>query len=284
MQKHFLVVNDPHDQAWLQSLEVVLAAFGTLNVITEDTVLSQMDLKHYDMVILDAIVIKDVLKLLAYVREHYPDVKVVITTTSPEWRLAREAFRVGASDYIRKSQDTEELHQTFEPLLSRSVSPEDPHESMPEPETRRELACVSVVHGRDELIKNTVVHLLNKLHLGTYILPQSPGGSPTIIEKFDEGHTEFAVVLLTPDEQGTSQHLPSTLKPRASQNIIFTLGYLLGRLGYGKVVALYQQEIEMPSDDDRILYIPIDNRGDWKLQLAKEIKNSGINIDLNQAI
>ena len=42
--------------------------------------------------------------------------------------------------------------------------------------------------------------------------------------------------------------------------------------------------IEAPSDYHGVLYIPMDNGGGWKLKLATEIKQSGIDVDLNRTI
>ena len=68
-------------------------------------------------------------------------------------------------------------------------------------------------------------------------------------------------------------------KPRARQNVIFEFGYFMGRLGRLNVRALYQEGVELPSDVHGMLYIPLDNKGEWKRKLACEINASGIKID-----
>jgi predicted nucleotide-binding protein len=45
---------------------------------------------------------------------------------------------------------------------------------------------------------------------------------------------------------------------------------------------LYESGVEIPSDYDGVIYVPLD-RG-WQLNLAKEIKAAGIEIDLNRAV
>ena len=37
--------------------------------------------------------------------------------------------------------------------------------------------------------------------------------------------------------------------------------------------------VERPSDSDGILYIPIDN---WRMELAREMKNAGLPVDMNK--
>ncbi len=54
-------------------------------------------------------------------------------------------------------------------------------------------------------------------------------------------------------------------------------------LGRDKVCALYKGDVEIPSDYQGVLYLPMDFKGAWRLKLAKEIKESGIHVDLNRA-
>ena len=85
---------------------------------------------------------------------------------------------------------------------------------------------------------------------------QSNQGS-TIIEKF-ERHAQagFAVVLLTPDDVGTLQGDENNLGPRARQNVIFELGFFIGRLGRERVCALTKGEVEIPSDYTGLCIFP----------------------------
>jgi predicted nucleotide-binding protein len=117
------------------------------------------------------------------------------------------------------------------------------------------------------------------------ILQEQPNAGRTIIEKVERyAEVAFAVVLLTPDDIGGKNSEPQELKPRARQNVILELGYFLGRLGRSHVAALLKGEVEKPSDYDGVLYVPMDAAGAWKLQLARELKNAGLNIDLNDAV
>ena len=101
-----------------------------------------------------------------------------------------------------------------------------------------------------------------------------------------ERHAEvaFAVVLLTPDDVGAVATNPADVHPRARQNVIFELGYFLGKLGRKRVAALRKGEVEKPSDYDGVVYTPFDSAGAWKLLLARELKSAGLNVDLNDAV
>lgn len=150
------------------------------------------------------------------------------------------------------------------------------------PSSRR----VFVVHGHDDGLKETVARTLEKLDLEAVILHEQPNKGRTIIEKFEDyADVSFAVVLLTPDDMAyRSGEAPDTARPRARQNVILELGFFLGKLGRDHVAALYRggEKFEKPSDYDGVLYIPIDDNGQWQFGLVKELKAAGIDVDANQ--
>ena len=156
---------------------------------------------------------------------------------------------------------------------------ESPHESTDAQDSRK----VFVVHGHDEVLKLDVARFIEKLGLKVVILAEQANQGRTIIEKF-EAHAEdagFAIVLLTPDDVGASAGNPSALKSRARQNVILELGYFIGKLTRCRVCALHKGDVELPSDILGIVYVPI--AGNWKLQLAGEMKTAWPELDLNKA-
>lgn len=145
---------------------------------------------------------------------------------------------------------------------------------------------VFLVHGHDNELKEKTARFLEKLDLVPIILHEQPSKSSTIIEKFEKysKDVDFAVVLLTPDDLGGSIADSGPQKKRARQNVIFELGYFLGKLGRENVVALIKDDIEIPTDYFGVMYIAVDNSDGWKMTLAREIKKAGLKIDLNKAL
>jgi len=102
---------------------------------------------------------------------------------------------------------------------------------------------IFLVHGHDEGIKNTVARFLEHLDLNPIILHEQPNKGRTIIEKFENySNVSFAVIILTPDDivldVGQNEQ-----KQRARQNVIFELGFFLGKLGRNRVCALYKEGV-----------------------------------------
>jgi predicted nucleotide-binding protein len=90
----------------------------------------------------------------------------------------------------------------------------------------------------------------------------------------------FAVVLMTPDDLGKAEK-QSDLKPRARQNVVFELGFFIGKLGPERVAALVKGDIESPSDFDGVVYISLDKE-DWQTKLGRELQEAGYEIDWNK--
>jgi predicted nucleotide-binding protein len=144
---------------------------------------------------------------------------------------------------------------------------------------------VFVVHGRDKAAKESVARFIEKLELRPIVLHEQPNEGRTIIEKFEDySDVRFAIVILTPDDIGGPRNIPKEQKPRARQNVIFELGYFVGKIGRGRVCALYKEDVEMPSDYDGVLYVAMDPNDAWRLKLAKEMKQAGLAVDLNKVL
>lgn len=143
---------------------------------------------------------------------------------------------------------------------------------------------VFIVHGHDEAALQSVARFLEKLGLPHTILREQPNQGRTIIEKFlDYSDAAFAVVLLTGDDLGgPGGSPPESQSRRPRQNVIFELGFFLGKLGRDRVCALYESGVEVPSDYSGVLFVPLDAREAWRFELAREMKAAGLTVDLNR--
>jgi hypothetical protein len=141
---------------------------------------------------------------------------------------------------------------------------------------------IFIVHGHDEGTRAIVKNFIEKLGFEAVVLHERPNRGRTIITKFQEEAADigFAVVLMTPDDQGGKAGETATA-PRARQNVVFELGFFYGALGAAHVVALVKGEVEKPSDFDGVVYISL-NSGNWQTDLGRELKAAGFPIDWNK--
>jgi hypothetical protein len=111
-----------------------------------------------------------------------------------------------------------------------------------------------------------------------------PNKGRALITKFREeaAGAGFAVVLMTPDDLGKAETAVD-LKPRARQNVVFELGFFIGKLGPEHVAALVEGDIEIPPDFDGVVYISLD-KADWQTKLGIELQEAGYKFDWNKVM
>ena len=141
---------------------------------------------------------------------------------------------------------------------------------------------VFIVHGHDQGAKEAMARFVERVGLDPVILSEQANKGKTIIEKFEaNSDVSYAIVLLTGDDLGGSQR-DGRMRPRARQNVIFELGFFIGKLGRNRVCALTKGNPEIPSDYSGVVYIPMDEGDAWQSQLVKELKSAGFDVDANK--
>lgn len=143
---------------------------------------------------------------------------------------------------------------------------------------------VFIVHGHNTAVQQAVARAIEKLGLNPIILHEQANNGKTIIEKFEK-HSEvgFAIILMTDDDEGKAK-TDIDLKNRARQNVILELGYFIGKLGRERVLPLYSEGVELPSDIHGLLYTLIDKTETWKFAIVKELKAVGYSVDANKLL
>nr|WP_314584137.1 nucleotide-binding protein [uncultured Pseudomonas sp.] len=141
---------------------------------------------------------------------------------------------------------------------------------------------VFIVHGHDEGAREMLARFLERLGFQSIILHEQANRGGTVIEKIEaHGDVGFAVVLLTPDDEGCVKN--GKPEPRARQNVLLELGYFLGRLGRDKVCALKRGIVEIPSDFAGVVWESMDGNN-WKQALGRELEAAGYEIDWNRVM
>lgn len=140
---------------------------------------------------------------------------------------------------------------------------------------------VFIIHGHDGEIKEAVARLLEKQGIEPIILNEQANQGQTIIEKFEKyADVSAAIALFTNDDIGSAKE-SDDIKPRARQNVVFEAGYFMGKLGRNRVILIAEKGIEIPSDLQGVVYT---DRGNWQLEVCKELNIMGYTIDLNKLL
>ena len=142
---------------------------------------------------------------------------------------------------------------------------------------------IFIVHGHDEGARESVARYLEHLGFQPIILHEQANRGRTVIEKVEaNSDVSFAVVLLTPDDEGCVKG--GATEPRARQNVLLELGYFIGRLGRERVCALKRGVVEIPSDFAGVVWEAMDGGAGWKQALGRELAAAGHEIDWNKVM
>ena len=118
--KKFLLIAPSPDDTWVTILRNALNSLGQLESISESEIAFRILQEHYDLIIIDAVVLDDSEAIIASLHQKQPNTPIVVVTTSPTWQRARRVFLAGATDYIRKSLDADKLLTSFQKILTKS--------------------------------------------------------------------------------------------------------------------------------------------------------------------
>ena len=133
-------------------------------------------------------------------------------------------------------------------------------------------------------MKQAVTGALTKLSLIPVVMCEEPSQGKKIVENFSRDYADvaFAVVLLSPDDFAYAKNEAATKrKLRPQQDVVFELGFLLGKLGKGNVLVFFREcaNFEIPTDFEGIKVTAFDDRDSWKLALIRELSNCGLTVD-----
>jgi len=149
---------------------------------------------------------------------------------------------------------------------------------------------VLVACGSDDEMKDALTATLGTLRLVPVVLCEEPGHGRKIVERFaDYADVDFAVVLLSPDDYVYFKgEEPSKRKLKPAQDVVFELGFLLGKLGKEHVLVLFREsekgEFDVRLDFEGVKAAPFDDRDSWKLALIRELTNCGYMVEADRIL
>lgn len=223
--------------------------------------------------------------------------KNFIETVNFEWYKTRTAAMMGPEDIMRDAKYATDITKNMFTLAENKLKKEQHTkdkvsnlvsnvvvgDKVSKDKSETDRTKVFIVHGHDDLAKTQASEFVRKLGLIPIILHQQASGGKTIIEKIESySNVGFGIVLYTPCDLGSKVGEEKHLSPRARQNVVFEHGFLIGKIGRENVAALVKDTVETPNDIAGVVYIPMKSEGNWELQLARELKSSGYDIDLNK--
>lgn len=141
---------------------------------------------------------------------------------------------------------------------------------------------VFIVYGHDTQARDQLELLLLRMNIKPVILGNMTPDGKTIIEALIANtDVPYAVVLLTPDDEGHKAGADDKKAFRARQNVVLEMGMFLSKLGREKVAILHKGNLELPSDIHGLIYIPFEKTiQEGKNKLAASLQKAGFYIDI----
>jgi predicted nucleotide-binding protein len=187
-------------------------------------------------------------------------------------QLARAGWHVSGETLARGNRVPGVTSPTPAAVITRAVDPQ---------------SAIFLVHGHALDRLNTVARFVEQATNGheVVILHERANAGQTLIEKFESNaeRAAHAIVLLTADDVGRAASASEGEdRRRGRQNVVLELGFFFGKFGREHVTVLRDLDVEEPSDIRGLVYIPFDDQGSWRFSLARELKASGLDVDLNR--
>ena len=148
---------------------------------------------------------------------------------------------------------------------------------------------IIVVSGADREMKQALTGALTKLSLMPLVMCEEPNQGKKIVENFSRDYADvgFAVVLLSPDDFAyATNEVATKRKLRPQQDVVFELGFLLGKLGKDNVIVFWREcvNFESPIDLEGMKVTAFDDQDSWKLALIRELTNCGYTVNADRIL
>ncbi|MBM4158942.1 MAG: response regulator [Ignavibacteria bacterium] len=154
LNKKILVVDD--EQTVCDSINKILSRKGYTveNSLNADEAMSKIKETNFDLVITDLMMPKTSgIELLQIIKEHYPELDVIVVTGYASIDTAVKATKLGASEYLSKPFTPEELTTISEKVLSKKKN--KPTIITEAPEKKEDLIDVDLPFSEREITKAT---------------------------------------------------------------------------------------------------------------------------------
>ena len=133
---------------------------------------------------------------------------------------------------------------------------------------------VAIVSRMDEAATSAASTFVQQLGLEPVLVPASAGHGPAdAMDLLDEARgSDYAIVLLAAESTGS--------------DIVMEMGFLCGAVGRRRLCVLVAGKPNLGAEVDAIITArhTMDEAGLWRLLLAREMKQGGLEVDMNKAL
>ncbi|CUU01952.1 Response regulator receiver domain-containing protein [Candidatus Thermokryptus mobilis] len=115
-----LVVDDEEALRYLLSTELAAEGYEVETAGDGDEAIEAIKQKDYDVVLLDIKMPRvDGFEVLKFIKQNKPEIKVIMLTAYADVKNAIEALKLGASDFVSKPYDLEDILTSINRALGK---------------------------------------------------------------------------------------------------------------------------------------------------------------------
>lgn len=123
MNSKILLIEGASDRRWINALRQATSKLEkSLEVIGLSDLERVMSWRNYALVLLDAGIPGDLSTIIRRIHSRSLDARIVVFSSAPGWKEAREVLLAGAIDYDRKSLREEDILSTLKRDLVHLLS------------------------------------------------------------------------------------------------------------------------------------------------------------------
>ncbi len=103
-RKNVAIIGNNVHSLWVTAVRDALTNWGTVRLWPENEALANPQEKSPDLLLVDASTLEtDTVQFVTLLNRAHPYTPIIVATTSPTWRRARDILLAGATDYVRRS-------------------------------------------------------------------------------------------------------------------------------------------------------------------------------------
>ena len=205
-------------------------------------------------------------------------------------RMVRQKIENG-SDVVSENVASDALMARVAPITAPQAAPPAapaqvvdstpkprPRGHAPTPATLSKTKIVLVLCSRNGTARQALCRFASQMNLEFEIIDFNPEQPATIAEQlYHHRDAKFAIIYWG---EPAGRELPGSAHPE--RYVGFALGFVLGRLGRGRVFIMGSTATPPLPGFTRVLSAQLDSSGGWQIQLARRMKAAGVDVDLNK--
>jgi uncharacterized protein Usg len=140
--------------------------------------------------------------------------------------------------------------------------------------------CLLLLHGDGAECADRAATFVSSLGFDATRVQADAGEARAVVDELCESQdTAFAAIVL--DSKTAAAARPGSGDP-LDRRFLFQLGCCVGKLGPRRVCVLVPESVACGNEEHGVMIITMDDADGWQLQFARQLKRSGIDIDLNR--